>query len=114
TGELIVQFRIPIPRQAIYLKMPNMSSRFAIVGVFVAQDAGGARVAITGAAPCAYRARQLEALLNERWDASSIAHAEIPEEGLLSDNHGSAQYRAHLIKLMTQRAVNQLQLGAQA
>jgi len=111
-GEIIVQFRIPIPRRAIYLKMANMASRFAIVGVFVAECQDGARVAVTGAASCAFRARQFEKLLNRQWDAGALDDVDVPEDELLSDHHASAQYRAHLIRLMTQRAVSQLEIPA--
>ena len=49
-GEIITSVSFPIPKKAAYVKFPQPASRFALVGVFVAQTAGGVRVAVTGAA----------------------------------------------------------------
>src|SRR5262252_4049732 len=54
-GELITAVEFPIPSHAAYVKFPQAASRFALVGVFVAQTSQGVRVAVTGAGPCAFR-----------------------------------------------------------
>ena len=55
-GEIITEVRFPKPDRAGYIKFPNPASRYAIVGVMVAQTGGETRVAVTGAAPCVFRA----------------------------------------------------------
>ena len=45
----------PSRTRAGYVKFPNPASRYAMVGVFVAQTGGGVRVAVTGAGPCVFR-----------------------------------------------------------
>ncbi len=106
TGEMIVSVSFPIPKKAAYLKFRNAASRFAIVGVFAAQTAGGARVAVTGAgAAGVFRATPMEAALAKSWSPEAIAGIRVDEGDLASDLHASAEYRAHLVTVMAQRAV---------
>ena len=105
-GELIVSVSFPIPEQAGYKHFPNPASRYPIVGSFVAKTSDGVRVAITGAGACAYRQTEFE----EAWadgdlDPDKIKDIKISDEGLNSDIHASAEYRAHLINVMTRRAI---------
>lgn len=105
-GELITTISFPIPKKAAYLKFRNAASRFAIVGVFAAQTAGGARVAVTGAgAAGVFRATPMEAALAKSWSPEAIAGIRVDEGDLASDLHASAEYRAHLVTVMAQRAV---------
>jgi len=105
-GELIVEVRFPVPAAASYRKFPNPASRFSIVGVFLARFADGAvRVAVTGAGPCVFRAKAFEQALAGSFDAGSLAGLSVPADGLTDDLHGSAAYRAHLIKVLTEDAV---------
>jgi aerobic carbon-monoxide dehydrogenase medium subunit len=104
-GEIIVRVEFPKPRRAAYAKFPNPASRYALVGVFVAETANGVRVAVTGAAPCVFRAREIEAALGRRFDAGALAGIRASDSGLNSDLHASAEYRAHLIGVMAKRAV---------
>lgn len=105
-GEIITAVRFPVPAKAAYAKFPNPASRYAMVGVFVAQTAGGARVAVTGAgADGVFRHEAMEAALDASWSADALAGVETPAEGLMSDIHGSAAYRAHLVGVMARRAV---------
>ncbi len=106
-GELITAVEFPIPERAAYQKFMQPASRYALVGVFVARGKAGARVAVTGAAACAFRSAGLEAALAAQWSAASCDRVEIPEEGLGTDMHASAAYRAHLIKVLARRAVEQ-------
>ena len=104
--EIITAVSFPIPKKAAYAKFPNPASRFALVGVFVAQLAdGGVRVVVTGAAPAVFRAPALEAALAKSFTADAAKAVKIDPKGLNSDLHGSAAYRAHLVSVMAGRAV---------
>jgi carbon-monoxide dehydrogenase medium subunit len=104
-GEIITSVAFPLPKRAAYVKFRNPASRFAIVGVFVSEGAGTVRVAVTGAANCAFRVRAMEKKLASGFTPDAIARIKVPPEGLNSDLHASAEYRAHLITVMAQRAV---------
>jgi len=105
--EIITAVSFPIPKKAGYAKFPNPASRFALVGVFVAQAADGSvRVAVTGAAPSVFRATPLETALSKTFDAAAAKAVKIDAKGLNTDLHGSAAYRAHLISVMASRAVS--------
>jgi carbon-monoxide dehydrogenase medium subunit len=108
-GEIITSISFPIPQQAIYMKFRQPASRFALVGVFVARTAQGVRVAVTGASSDGvFRHSGLEEALNRSFTPESAASVKIDASGLSSDLHASADYRAHLISVQTQRAVKQL------
>ncbi len=105
-GEIITSVSFPIPRQAAYMKFRNPASRYAMVGVFVAKTAGGARVAVTGASQGGvFRHKAFEAALDKNWSAGALDGITTPADGLNSDIHASAEYRAHLIGVMAKRAV---------
>lgn len=104
-GELITAIEFPIPQRAAYRKFPNPASRYAVVGVMVAQFASGVRVGVTGAGPCAFRATALESALNKSFNANALDAVDIPDAGFNTDLHASAAYRAHLVKVMAKRAV---------
>ena len=103
--EVIVSVSFPMPKKASYAKFPNPASRFALVGVFVAQTAHGVRVAVTGAAPKPFRCKPIEDALSKQWSAAAAKGVKIDAHGLNTDLHGSAAYRAHLIAVMASRAV---------
>ncbi len=105
SDEILRAIAFPIPRRAAYAKFANPASRYAMVGVFVAQTTQGVRVAVTGAAPCVRRITDMEKALEASFDSESIAHIQIAADGLNEDLHGSAQYRAHLVTVMAKRAV---------
>lgn len=104
-GELITAISFPIPKRAAYAKFKQGASRFAMVGVFVADTAGGARVAVTGASNGVFRHAGLEAALAKSFSPDSVAGVVIDDSELNSDIHASAAYRAQLIKVQTRRAV---------
>ena len=104
--EIITAVSFPIPKKAAYAKFPNPASRFALVGVFVAQSADGSVcVAVTGAAPAVFRSASLEAALAKAFTSDAAKAVRIDAKGLNSDLHGSAEYRAHLVSVMAGRAV---------
>ena len=103
--EIITAIKFPKPQAAAYQKFRNPASRYAIVGVFVARTAGGVRVAVTGAGPCVFRVPEMEAALGKSFTADAIKDIAIPDDGLNSDIHASAEYRAHLVTVMARRAV---------
>jgi carbon-monoxide dehydrogenase medium subunit len=104
--EVIVSVNFPLPKKASYAKFPNPASRFALVGVFVAQTAHGVRVAVTGAAPKPFRCKPIEDALSSNWSAAAAKGVKVDAHGLNTDLHGSAAYRAHLVSVMAARAVD--------
>jgi carbon-monoxide dehydrogenase medium subunit len=104
-GEVIVRIDFPVPRRAAYRKFPNPASRYAVVGVMVAEFTDGVRVGITGAGPCAFRGSALEQALERRLEPSALDGVEVPDAGFNGDLHASPAYRAHLVKVMARRAV---------
>ena len=105
-SELITAVRFPVPDKASYMKFPNPASRYAIVGVFVASGPAGVRVAVTGAGQDGvFRASEAERSLSGDWSADAAAGVVFEPNGLNNDIHASAEYRAHLITVMTKRAV---------
>jgi carbon-monoxide dehydrogenase medium subunit len=104
-GEIIKSVTFPNATKAAYAKFPNPASRYATVGVFVAQAADGVRVAVTGATDCAHRGPKLEAALSANWSPDALDGITIPTDHMNSDIHASAEYRAHLVVVMAKRAV---------
>ena len=104
-GEIIKSVTFPNATKAAYAKFPNPASRYALVGVFVAQAADGVRVAVTGATSNAHRGPRMEAALSDNWSPDALDNITLSVEGMNSDIHGSAEYRAHLVVVMAKRAV---------
>lgn len=105
-GELITSVAFPAPKRAAYMKFKNPASRFAIVGVFVADFGGGkVRVAVTGAGACAFRQAEMEKALGAKFAPDAVANIKVKQDGLNNDLHASPEYRAHLITVMAKRAV---------
>ena len=108
-GEVITAVSFPVPEKAGWQKFKQPASRFSIVGVFVSKvlssQGGGVRVAVTGAGACVFRAKGLEAKLAANWTAAALAGATVSADGLNTDLHGSAEYRAALIPVLAGRAV---------
>lgn len=104
-GELVVKVEFPLAKRAGFAKFRNPASRYAIVGVFVADTSVGMRVAVIGAGPGVFRASIMEAALAKDFSVKALAGLAIPAEGLNADMHATAEYRAHLIGVMAARAV---------
>jgi carbon-monoxide dehydrogenase medium subunit len=105
-GEIITSISYPVPKRGAYMKFKNPASRYAMVGVLVAQLADGSvRVAVTGAGPVVFRVAEMERALAASFTPAAVAGISVPAEGLNSDIHAQADYRAHLITVMAKRAV---------
>ena len=107
-GEVITSIAFPVPKRAGYSKFKNPASRYALVGVFVADTANGIRVAVTGAGPCVFRLPELEKALGKSFSPDAVNGIKVPATNLNADIHASAEYRAHLITVMAKRAVSQI------
>jgi len=104
-GEVVTAVRFPKVAQANYQKFRNPASRYAIVGVFVAKTPAGVRLAVTGAGACVFRVAAMESALAGNFTPDAIKDIQIPQDGLNSDIHASAEYRSHLVNVMARRAV---------
>lgn len=104
-GELITAVSFPSVQRAAYVKYKQPASRFALVGVFVSQGAGGVRVAVTGAKGSVFRAAEIEAALSKSFTPEAAKAVKLPTTDINSDMHGTAQYRAAMISVMASRAV---------
>ena len=106
SDEIITKVMFPLPKKAAYIKFRNQASRYALVGVFVAKRPSDVRVAVTGAgSDGVFRATAFEEALKKRFSHKVLDGISASAEGLNSDLHGSAEYRAHLIGVLTRRAV---------
>ncbi|HXP30460.1 MAG TPA: xanthine dehydrogenase family protein subunit M [Stellaceae bacterium] len=103
--EIITAVSFPVPEKAAYMKFPNPASRYAIVGVFVAKTKDAVRTAVTGAGACVFRQKEMEAALGKAFTPDAIKPIAQKPDGLNSDIHASAEYRAHLVGVMARRAV---------
>jgi len=104
-GEIVTRLVFPIPRRAAYEKFPHPASGYAMAGVFVAETAGGVRVAVTGAGSGVFRWADAEAQLAKKMKPEALDALTADASELNEDMHGSREYRAQLVKVMAQRAV---------
>jgi carbon-monoxide dehydrogenase medium subunit len=105
-GEIITEVKFPVPQAANYQKFHQPASRFALVGVFVAKYGDGVRVAVTGASEDGvFRWSEAETALSGRFTKDAVAGLSVPASGMIGDLHGTPEYRAHLVKVLTGRAV---------
>ena len=104
-GEIVTHVEFPVPSRAGYAKFPNPASRYAVVGVMVAQFGSDVRVAVTGAGPSVFRVPEMESALASDFSSGAIAGIGVSAGELNTDLHASAEYRAHLVTVMAKRAV---------
>ena len=105
-GEIITEVRFPIPDKANYQKFVQPASRFALTGVFVAKGKSGVRVAVTGASEGGvFRWTEAEQALSANFTADAVKGLKAKSKGMIGDLHGTPEYRAHLIGVLTARAV---------
>lgn len=103
--EVVTAVHVPVPRRAGYAKFAHRASKYALVGVMVAETAQGVRVAVTGAGAKVFRVPAMEAALAKKLSPDAIAGITVPASELNSDAEASAEYRAHLIGVMAKRAI---------
>jgi carbon-monoxide dehydrogenase medium subunit len=104
--EIIVKVSFPIAKKAAYQKFKHPASGFALVGVFVSKRGSDIRVAVTGAGSNGvFRVPQFEEALKKRFAPKSIEGIAVSPDGLNTDIHASAEYRAHLIGVLAKRAL---------
>lgn len=106
-NEIITEVKFPVPQTAAYEKFLQPASRFPLVAVFVAKFSDGVRVAVTGASSDGvFRWAEAETALSGDFSADAVRALNAPAaDGMISDLHGDAAYRAHLVRVMTARAV---------
>ena len=109
-GELIVQVSFRIPMRCAYVKYRNPASRYAVVGVMVAEFSSGIRVAVTGAGPHAFRLPEFEQALGRSFSAEAVRGLTVARDGLNEDMHATADYRASLVSVIAARAVDAARL----
>jgi carbon-monoxide dehydrogenase medium subunit len=104
--EIIVKVSFPIAKKAAYQKFKHPASGFALVGVFVSKRGSDIRVAVTGAGSNGvFRVKSFEEALKKRFAAKSIEGMTVPADGMNTDIHASAEYRAHLVGVLARRAL---------
>lgn len=106
--ELVTAVHFPVPKRSGYAKFAHRASKYAVVGVMIAETAGGVRVAVTGAGVKAFRVPAMEAALGRSMTPGALDGITVPADDLNSDAEASAEYRAHLIGVMARRAVQAL------
>jgi carbon-monoxide dehydrogenase medium subunit len=106
--ELVTAVHFPVPKRCAYAKFANRASKYAVVGVMVAETGQGVRVAVTGAGATAFRVPAMEAALARSMSPQALDGITVPDADLNSDAEASAEYRAHLIGVMAKRAVQAL------
>jgi len=105
-GEFVTGVTFPIPEKAAYVKFNQPASRFALTGVFVAKFKSGVRVAVTGASNNGvFRWAEGEAALSKSFSADAVKGLAVDDSDMISDLHGTAAYRANLVRVLTGRAV---------
>jgi len=117
-GEILTEIRVPAAQRrsgSVYLKVAQPASGFAVVGVAVALrfDARGRceeiGIGVTGLGDKPFRAYDVEAALRGNKLTSKLitASAERVTEGVpvLEDLHAGAEFRAHLARIYTARAI---------
>ena len=107
-GEIITRVVFPVVSKAGYAKFRNPASRYALVGVFVAKRGSDIRVAVIGAGEGGvFRWLEAETALKARFAPKSLEGLKHSATGINADMHADAEYRAHLIGVMTKQAVAQ-------
>jgi carbon-monoxide dehydrogenase medium subunit len=110
--EIVTAVEFRVPDRAAYVKHRHAASGYAVVGVFIADHAGDARVAVTGAAPFAFRwtpaEQRLAACTSAAWSPDTLAGLEPESSAFNADGTATPAYRAHLVRVLAGRALSAL------
>ena len=107
--EIVTAVEFTAPEKAAYKKFPNPASLYAMAGVFVAKSGDKVSVAVTGAGDNGvFRLEDAEKALAANFSPAALDGVTVAADGLLSDMHASADYRANLVKVMAKRAVAEI------
>jgi len=106
--EIITSVVFPFATRAAYLKFRHPASRFALVGIFVAEQEGKVRLAVTGAGPSVFRVSEMEEALYRHLDPGLLKDIHVSPDNLNDDFHGGREYRAHLVNVLARRAVKSM------
>ena len=107
-GEIVVRIEFPLPKKAAYSKFHHPASGYAMAGVFIAQTAGGVRVAVTGAGPGGFRWKEAEAALEKGLKPAALEGLKLDHSKFNNDIHADREYRANLVRVMAKRALAKL------
>ena len=109
-GEIVCRVSFKIPESAGYAKFRNPASRYPMAGAFVAKHKDGSiRVAVTGAGnDGVFRFSEAESALARNFSADAVKGLSVPAGNMMGDIHGSPEYRANLVAVMTRRAVQNI------
>ena len=106
--EVILRIEFPVPKRAAYSKFHHPASGYAMAGVFIAQTAGGVRVAVTGAGPGVFRWKEAEAVLAKGVKPAALEGVKLDASEFNNDIHADREYRANLVRVMAKRALAKL------
>jgi carbon-monoxide dehydrogenase medium subunit len=104
-NEIVKAVHFARPEKAAYAKFPNPASKYAIVGVMVAQFGDRVRVGVTGAAHRAFRHEAMETALTAHFTPEAVHGIPVDADDFLDELDASPAYRAHLLTVMAKRAV---------
>jgi aerobic carbon-monoxide dehydrogenase medium subunit len=107
-GEIVVRIEFPLPKRAAYSKFHHPASGYAMAGVFIAQTAGGLRVAVTGAGPGVFRWKEAEGALAKSLKPAALEGLKLDSSSFNHDIHADREYRANLVRVMAKRALAKL------
>jgi carbon-monoxide dehydrogenase medium subunit len=106
--DVLTEIRVPkVDRGWAYQKFHRRAQDWAVVGVAAARSNGGAVVALTNMGPTPLRARAVEDALAAGADAAAAADRADEGTSPPSDTTASAEFRRHLAKVLTRRALEE-------
>ncbi len=109
-GEIVTRIAFKVPAESAYAKFRNPASLYPMAGVFIVKHKDGSvRVAVTGAGnDGVFRWKAAEEALAKSFSADALKGLKVDTTGMMSDIHGSAEYRANLVAVMARRAMENL------
>ena len=106
-AEVLTEIRVPKGTGGTYRKSTRRAQDWATVGVAAIRANGGVHVALTNMGPTALRAGGVEEALASGADPAAAAERAAEGTSPPSDHNASAEYREHLARVLTRRALEQ-------